>query len=255
MRPPLVLAYHSLGSCPRELDPYHLVVAPAQFRAQISLLRRRGYRFVSLSEFVATIDGGKPTAGTCAVTFDDGTLDNLEVVAPLLAELVVPATFFVCPGLLGEPHFAMPPQAGIRLMNAEELRTLASAPLASIGSHTLMHTYLESASAEEAYREMIDSKLALEELLQRPVDSFAYPRCAYSPVCPDAARRAGYAVAVSCGARGSWSPFELARESVDSLDGRLTFALKSRRLFMPLRNSLPGRAARAGARRLRFGRG
>lgn len=233
------------------MDPHNLVVEPARFRAQIDTLRRRGYRFLALPEFVASIDGGKPAPGTCALTFDDGTVDNLDVVAPLLAELEVPATFFVCPGLLGEPHFAMPAAAGVRLMNAQELRTLADSPLASIGSHTMMHTYLAEASAEDAYRDMVDSKLALEELLQRPVDSFAYPQCAYSPACPDAARRAGYAVAVTCGARGGWSPFELTRESVDSLDGRVTFALKSRRLFMPLRDSLVGRAGRAAIGSLR----
>jgi peptidoglycan/xylan/chitin deacetylase (PgdA/CDA1 family) len=255
MRPPLVLAYHGLGICPRELDPYNLIVDPGEFRAQISVLRRRGYRFLALPEFAASIDGGKPAAGTCALTFDDGTLDNLEIVAPLLAELALPATFFVCPGLLGEPHFAMPSAARVRLMNAQELRTLASSPLASIGSHTTMHTYLASASEEEAYREMVDSKLALEELLQRGVDSFAYPRCDYSPACPAAARRAGYSVAVTCGERGSWRPFELTRESINSLDGRTTFALKSRRLFMPLRNSWAGRAVRAVVRPVRSGGG
>ncbi len=251
MRPPLVLAYHGLGRCPRRLDPYHLVVDPARFRRQVYALRRRGYRFVTLSEFAASLEDEGSVVGTCALTFDDGTLDNLEVVAPLLEELVVPATFFVCPGLLGEPHFAMPPEAEVRLMSADELRSLASSPLASIGSHTMTHADMSNASEEEAYREMVDSKRALEELLQRPVESFAYPRCFYSPACPEAARRAGYAVAVTCGARGGWVPFELARESVDSLDGRVTFALKSRRLFMPLRDSLAGRAMRATVRPLR----
>jgi peptidoglycan/xylan/chitin deacetylase (PgdA/CDA1 family) len=255
MKPPLVLAYHGLGSCSRELDPHNLIVEPSRFRAQVGVLRRRGYRFVTLSEFAAAVEQRGPVAGTCALTFDDGTLDNLDVVAPLLTELAVPATFFVCPGLLGEPHFAMPAASGIRLMNAEELQALASSPLASIGSHTTTHADLANASEELALREMTDSKAALEDLLQRPVDSFAYPKCGYSAACPGAARRAGYTVAVTCGARGGWRPFELARESVDSLDGSVTFALKSRRLFTTLRDSLPGRAARAVARPPRHGRG
>lgn len=251
MRPPLVLAYHGLGRYPRRLDPHHLMVDPVRFRRQVYALRRRGYRFLTLAELGASLDGDGPLDGTCALTFDDGTLDNLEVVVPLLEELVVPASFFVCPGLLGEPHFAMSPEAEVRLMNAEELRSLASSPLVSVGSHTMTHADLSSATEEVAYREMVDSKLALEDLLQRPVESFAYPRCFYSPACPAAARRAGYTVAVTCAGRGDWLPYELARESVDSLDGRITFALKSRRLFIPLRNSLAGRALRAAARPLR----
>jgi peptidoglycan/xylan/chitin deacetylase (PgdA/CDA1 family) len=185
------------------------------------------------------------------LTFDDGTVDNLRVLAPLLAELGVPATVFACPGLLGQNHFAMPPAAGVRLMDADELLELASAPLIEIGSHTSTHADLSSASAEQAYREMVSSKHALEELLQRPVDAFAYPKCGYSPACPDAARRAGYTVAVTCAGLGGWRRFELAREGIDSLDRRVGFALKSRRLFFPLRKSLPGRLARAAVRPLR----
>jgi peptidoglycan/xylan/chitin deacetylase (PgdA/CDA1 family) len=249
----LVLAYHSLGNAPRELDPRNLMVDPARFRRQIRTVRRRGYRFIGLSEFVARLEEGGPPDRACVLTFDDGTVDNLEIVAPLLVELEVPATFFVCPGLLGEPHFGFPAAAGVRMMRADELRELASSPFAEIGSHTSTHADLSSVSEEEAYREMAGSKDALEELLQVPIRSFAYPRCGYSPACPGAARRAGYSVAVTCAGLGGWRRFELARESIDSLDGRLGFALKSRRLFWPLRESRPGRFARAAVRPLRHG--
>ncbi|HWX44315.1 MAG TPA: polysaccharide deacetylase family protein [Solirubrobacteraceae bacterium] len=251
MKPALILAYHGLGSYPRSLDPHNLMVAPARFSRQIGTLGRRGYRFVALAQLARTLDDGTPPRGVCAVTFDDGTVDNLEVLAPLLDKLGVPATVFACPGLLGSSHFAMPAAAGVRLMNADELRELASHRLIDIGSHTNGHADLSWASAREAHSEMASSKRALEDLLQRPVDSFAYPKCGYSPACPDAARMVGYTVAVTCGGRGGWRRFELARESIDSLDREVSFALKSRRLFLPLRESLPGRAARAAVRPLR----
>lgn len=251
LRPSLVLAYHGLGSYARQLDPHNLMVPSAQFRGQMETLLRRGYRFVTLHELGERIAAGAPGGGECALTFDDGTLDNLEVMAPLLSELELPATVFACPDLLGQPHFAMPAEAGVRLMNAEELLKLASSPFVEIGSHTNAHADLSAATSEKAYREMGSSKQALEDLLQKPVDTFAYPKCGYSSACPDAARRAGYQVAVTCGGRGGWQRFELARESVDSLDGRLSFALKSRRLFLPLRESVPGRLLRTAARPLR----
>ncbi len=250
-RPPLVLAYHGLGAYPRSLDPHNLMLAPERFREQLRSLRRRGYRFVALSEIGRGLERGTPADGVCALTFDDGTVDNLEVLAPMLAELGVPATVFACPGLLGSAHFAMPPEAGVRLMDAEELRALAAAPLIEIGSHTNTHADLSTATAEEAYREMASSKAALEQLLDSPITAFAYPKCGYSSPCPDAARTAGYELAVTCAGRGGWRPFELGRESVVSLDGRLTFALKSRGLFLPLRNSLAGRLAQRAARPLR----
>jgi peptidoglycan/xylan/chitin deacetylase (PgdA/CDA1 family) len=251
MRPALVLAYHGLGSYAAHLDPHNLMVESAHFRRQIGTLRRRGYRFVTLMQVVSYLDDEKLPDGLVAVTFDDGTVDNLELVAPLLSELAVPATIFACPGLLGQPHFAMPPSAEVRLMNADELRALAASPLIEVGSHTCEHQSLATASPEEAETEMANSKMALEELLQRPVNAFAYPECGYSSACPEAARRAGYAVAVTCGGLGGRRRWELARESIDSLDRQLGFALKSRRMFIPLRESLPGRMARRAVRPLR----
>jgi hypothetical protein len=100
---------------------------------------------------------------------------------------------------------------------------------------------------------MVHSKDALEELLQLPITSFAYPKCQYSSACPEAARRAGYAAAVTCAGLGGWRRFELTREVVDALEGPVGFALKSRRLFWPLRGSAPGRVARAALRPLRHG--
>ena len=251
MRRALILAYHGLGSFPRPLDPDNLMIEPARFRAQVNSLRRRDYRFVSLSELADGLAGRSPRDGLCALTFDDGTADNLALLAPMLAELELPATVFVCPGLLGASHFAMPAAAGVRLMDADELRELARSPLVEIGSHTNTHVDLSAATAEEAYREMASSKSALEALLGRPIESFAYPKCDYSEACPDAARRAGYSVAVTCAGRGGWRRFELARESIVSLDRRVTFALKSRGLFLPLRESLPGRLARLAVRPVR----
>jgi peptidoglycan/xylan/chitin deacetylase (PgdA/CDA1 family) len=255
MRSALVLAYHGLGSYPRELDPFNLMVEPERFLWQVSNLRRRGYRFVTLKALAAQLErpGGVPK-GLAALTFDDGSADNLTVLAPLLAELEVHATVFACPRLLGRPHFAMPAQAGVKLMNADELRELASSPFVEIGSHTSKHTELSAATSDQAYAEMTRSKRELEELLQAQVDTFAYPKCGYSPDCPDAARRAGYAVAVTCGGLGGWRRWELARESIDSLDGRLTFALKSRKLFLPVRESHAGRAARRAVRPIRHAR-
>jgi peptidoglycan/xylan/chitin deacetylase (PgdA/CDA1 family) len=145
----------------------------------------------------------------------------------------------------------MPATAGVRLMDADQLRALASSPLIEIGSHTNTHVDLASATAHEAYEEMSSSKAALEQLLDCSIEFFAYPKCGYSPHCPDAARRAGYVGAVTCAGLGGWHRFELGRESIDSLDRRVSFALKSRRLFIPLRNSPPGRLARAAARPLR----
>lgn len=251
LRPPLILAYHGIGTLPRALDPHNLMVPAESFRAQVRAVRSRGYEFVQMSEFARRLRAGGPPRGTCALTFDDGSADNHAVLPGLLDELGVPATVFACPGLPGEPHPDLEPGSGVRLLTREELRRLAALPAFEIGSHTSAHVDLSAADGERAYAEMAGSKAALEELIGAAVTSFAYPYCDYSAECPDAARRAGYTSAVTCEARGGWDPYELRRESVDSLDGRLSFALKSRGVFWAVRDSAPGRLARALARPVR----
>ena len=251
LRPALVLGYHSLGNLPREQDPANLMVAPDRFRDQLEALRRRGYSFVRLLDFVDRLGGGRAPEGLCAVTFDDGGLDNLTVLMPMLERLRVPATVFACPGLLGDPHPYLAAEAGVRLMDADELRRLAASPWVEIGSHTSRHTELVDADGETAYRLMAESRRELEGLLDEEVLAFAYPNCTYSPHCPEATARAGYAVAVTCGLRGSWTPYELRREAIDGLDRGITYELKVRGVWRALYDSPPGRLARRAIRPVR----
>jgi peptidoglycan/xylan/chitin deacetylase (PgdA/CDA1 family) len=250
-RPPVILGYHGIADVDPRQDPVRLFVGPDRFRRQVTRLQSRGYRFVTMAAFADAVTAGDDLTATCALTFDDGTEDHLTVLAPILAELGVAGTVYVCPGLFGT---AYPWAGGARFMTEEEVVELARDPLVEIGSHTIDHTVLGDASAAEAYREMATCKQRLEDLLQTAVPSFCYPRCVYSPACPDAARRAGYTSAVTCGPRGSWDPFELKRAGLHTPDGRLTFELKARGLYYGVKELPPARLARWATRRYRHRR-
>ena len=223
---PVVLGYHCVNSVANGYDPDNLVVTPVRFRWQVETLRDRGYTFVSLAEFVDRLTQSGPPAGICALTFDDGSDD--PVLFDVLRALEVPATLYVCPGLLGRPHPWLPPESRMRLMSREALQAVSLIPGIEIGSHTNFHTDLSTATPDEAYRELASSRQALEDLLGRPVTTLAYPFGHYSAACPAAAERAGYRSAVTSDGRGSWRPFELRRAMIASWDRRLSFAVKSR---------------------------
>jgi peptidoglycan/xylan/chitin deacetylase (PgdA/CDA1 family) len=246
-RPPVILGYHGIADVDPRHDPTRLFVGPDALRRQAGRLRSRGYRFLTMAAFADALAAGEVEA-TCALTFDDGAHDDL---VPVLEQLGVPGTVYVCPGLFGEPYPWCDPAAGVRLMSEDEVVGLARHPLVEIGAHTVGHTSLADASAEDAYREMAECKERLEALLDRPVPSFCYPGCHYSAPCPDAARRAGYTSAVTCGPRGSWDPFQLKRETLHTPDGQVTFALKSRGLFYGIRETPPARLTRWATRRFR----
>ncbi|WP_347341687.1 polysaccharide deacetylase family protein [Bradyrhizobium uaiense] len=60
-------------------------------------------------------------------------------------------------------------------LDERELQDLARHPLASIGGHTESHAALSCLDIEPARAEMADNRRYLEQLLQRPVQHFAYP--------------------------------------------------------------------------------
>lgn len=66
-----------------------------ELRRQLAYLKRR-FRILPLEAFA---DGDVP-ADALALTFDDGLRSNVAVAYPILKALGLPATFFVCPGLI-----------------------------------------------------------------------------------------------------------------------------------------------------------
>ena len=104
-RPPnhaIVLMYHSV--CLDEATPW---VAPRnrmsvdRFEQQLRLLAKSG-RVIAPSRFVASAEGEPAPPGSIVLTFDDGYLDNLEVVAPLLAKYELPAVLYLATGYVAD---------------------------------------------------------------------------------------------------------------------------------------------------------
>ena len=246
--PPLILGYHGIGVVAPSHDPIDLYVPPEELVRQVEALQRRGYEFLRISEFAVRLEPGKPPPrGIAALTFDDGTLDHADTLPALLADLAVPGTIYVCPGLLGQPYPWTLPEAGIRFMDEPELLALARHPQIEIGAHTNEHHELHEADLATALAEMGDCKRTLETMLDLEVVSFCYPRCHYSRAAAEAAPRAGYTSAVTCGLRGSWNPYELKREVAHGRHGSLVTAMRLRGTFSGLGPSLPARLARRAA--------
>lgn len=66
-------------------------------------LSAAGGAAVSLEDVVAAQNGGPPLPPRAfAITFDDGFRNNLTIAAPLLADLNIPATFYVTTGFVAE---------------------------------------------------------------------------------------------------------------------------------------------------------
>ncbi len=87
-----------------------------------------------------------------------------------------------------------------RAMTTSELRDLAAVPGIEIGAHTQTHPRLADLPAALQEREIVGSRRALEDLLDKPVLSFAYPfgrRSDYTDATADLVRLASFDLACS----------------------------------------------------------
>jgi peptidoglycan/xylan/chitin deacetylase (PgdA/CDA1 family) len=113
-----ILTFHGVGG-PRY---------PAEaFLAQAKWLARH-FRIVSLDDIVAKLsDPSEPPHHEVALTFDDGLRNAATVAYPVLKELHLQATFFVCPGLVETGRWLWTHEARQRLLqlDREGLSTLA----------------------------------------------------------------------------------------------------------------------------------
>jgi peptidoglycan/xylan/chitin deacetylase (PgdA/CDA1 family) len=82
---------------------------------ELRWLKRR-FQVVPLRTIIAASAGGDGAVrGKVALTFDDGLRSNVTVAYPLLHRLALPATFFVCPGIVDRGGWLWTHEARARL--------------------------------------------------------------------------------------------------------------------------------------------
>lgn len=101
-----ILAYHRVLDLPADLENYpynpELVSASvAGFAAQMRHLKHH-LNPITFTQLQAAVEGAEPLPPRpVIVTFDDGFDDNYRFAFPILAELRMPATFFLATGYIG----------------------------------------------------------------------------------------------------------------------------------------------------------
>ncbi|WP_094811888.1 polysaccharide deacetylase family protein [Bordetella genomosp. 12] len=231
MKPIPILMYHQIGIPAPRGTPYRgLTVHPASFRRQMTWMSRLGYRGLSMRDLMPYLRG-QASGKVFGVTFDDGYRNVLENAAPVLEALGFTGTnYFVAHQLDGSNVWDAAkgiPYSG--LMSADEMRQWHAAGN-EVGSHTLDHVHLPQLPAEEARRQIRQSKEELEQILGAPVTAFCYPYGDHGPEHMAMAREAGYenaTLTVRGLARSSDDLFGLPRVTVSRSTHLLRFLQKT----------------------------
>ncbi len=186
----VVLAYHDVVAGP-EVDGEWSVTAK-QLRSHLRLVRRLGFRFVSLADLSERAVKGEPLDGLAAVAFDDALAGVYRYALPILLELEVPATLMTVSAGWGTPPAWWPGSAPT--MTRHELAEAVALGI-DLAAHTRTHASLVGLSAAALRDEVAGCRAQLEDLTAAPVDLFAYPFGHYDPAVRACVDEAGYTTA------------------------------------------------------------
>ncbi len=89
------------------------------------------------------------------------------------------------------------PRATHRVLTGREVQALADRPGHVVGAHTVHHLALPTQPPETKRREIVQDKVTLERVLERPVRLFAYPYGEYDAETVSIVSEAGFLAAVT----------------------------------------------------------
>lgn len=190
----------------------------------------RHYNIISLQAFKQALqakDASKLPAKAMVITFDDGHKQNFEI-ASVLKELQVPATIFLCAGIVNtHRHYwfqanktGQPTDELKKLSNQDRLAALAEAGFVpeqayaerqalnkqeieamrdniDFQAHTVFHPCLPTCDDDESWQEISHCKAMLEQEFLLDINAFAYPNGDYGQREVEFLQKAGYELAVT----------------------------------------------------------
>lgn len=154
-----VLLYH--GVLDNTWGAATLFVKPSEFAKQMAYLKDNNYTPI----FVSEIDYAYAFEKPIIITFDDAYVDVYTNAFPILQTYNFKANIFVITGSIGNNLY----------MNEEMIKDVDKSNLIEIGSHTISHYKLAEKDEQTIEKELKESKEALEKILNKEINTIAYP--------------------------------------------------------------------------------
>ena len=158
-----ILTYHSL-------DESRSVVStpPSIFKMQMQRLQAAGYRTLSLQDVARLIRSGDSFPDkSFVITFDDGYKSTFTEAFPVLERYGYTCTVFLVGGYCGKLN-DWPGQPStiprLPLLTWSQVKEMHSYGI-RLGAHTMTHPDLTRVAVEQAEKEIVQSKVVIEERL------------------------------------------------------------------------------------------
>jgi peptidoglycan/xylan/chitin deacetylase (PgdA/CDA1 family) len=181
----IILTFHALDELGSATS-----FSPYLFKQGMAELYERGYKTLSISDTVECLrrDTQFPER-SFAITFDDGYQSVYGEAFPILQRYNFSATVFLAVGD-GKPADTdrFPPMCERSMLNWCEVKEMHRSGI-TFGGHTLTHPDLTLLPDEQVEAEVVRGKVAIEDALGTPVDTFAYPFGRYNERCRELVSR------------------------------------------------------------------
>lgn len=209
-----IIMYHSVVQSGAYSD---YIIDTATLRSDLAYLREHGYEAVLVRDLIAYVhmDVELPEKPV-VLTFDDGMVNNILYVLPLLEEYGMKGVFAIV-GEYTERFSALddrsPTYAYMTWKDVGELAASGSAEIAnhSYGLHSLGNrrgSMRKSGESAEAYTSLLADDLArLQQALEQNAGvlplTFAYPYGLVSPESVPVVKEAGFYASLGCAEKGN----------------------------------------------------
>jgi peptidoglycan/xylan/chitin deacetylase (PgdA/CDA1 family) len=188
-----ILMYHSITPH-ASLRFKTFTVAPETFEAQLAYLAEQSYTPITVSRFVAAMDGrGTLPNRPVVLTFDYGFADFYTTALPALRRQRFPATLYIATGYVGQTSrwLRSEGESSRPMLTWQQIAEVCADGI-ECGAHSHTHPKLDSISPAQARAEIQESAAQLEHHLKTEILSFCYPFGYYSPTVQRLVQEAGY---------------------------------------------------------------
>jgi peptidoglycan/xylan/chitin deacetylase (PgdA/CDA1 family) len=230
------ICYHKIDSPTPDVKIRGAFTKPNRFERQMLYLKRRGFEFLTASEMIERfLNDGRFPERSISITFDDGWKDNYTNAFPIMKKLSIKATIFLVPDVIGKVTDTVTAEGeGAREhLSNDDVLEMSVAGI-EMASHSMSHKLFDRIDEQEISNEIMHSKAAIEDLVQKECKTLAYPAGFYTESAKEMIKKAGYRAAFStCYGPEPIDLFAINRTEVLRRDGYpFAFQRKIKGLFV-----------------------
>ena len=187
-----VLMYHRVVPEAPMSSRHGIWVTAQSFEAQLKSLKERGLSTITFEQYQRFLRHAFDLPDNPVIlTFDDGYEDNYTYAFPLLKKYGCSAVIFLVTDPSHRTNCWDADEPQVPLLRGEHIREMRNAGI-EFGSHTVTHPNLTHSSPAEMRKELMDSKEAVEQLMEGEVSSLAYPYGGVNETVKSITAEAGY---------------------------------------------------------------